>query len=52
MGQKILPTSTKPEIRISQVLGDLRITGWGEANVTVDADLEDLRAEVQETSSA
>ena len=48
MGQKILPTSMKPEIRINQVLGDLRITGWEETNVTVDADLEDLRAEVQD----
>lgn len=48
MGQKRLPTSMNPEIRISQVLGDLRITGWGEAEVTVDADLEDLKAEVQD----
>src|SRR4030067_1220938 len=48
MGETLLPASMKPEIRINQVLGDLRITGWGEANITVDADLEDLRAEVQD----
>ncbi len=48
MGQKILPTSMDPEIRISQVLGDLRITGWGEAEIAVDADLEDLKAEMQD----
>lgn len=45
MSQKILPTTINPEIRIGQVLGDLRITGWDEARVSLEADPDDLHVE-------
>lgn len=48
MSQKFLPSTLNPEIRIGQVLGDLRVTGWGEARVAIDADPDDLKVDQQE----
>lgn len=48
MSQRILPVTMDPEIQIGQVLGNLSITGWGEAQVAVEADPDEVKVEARE----
>lgn len=45
MSREVFSTSSKPIIQIGQVLGDLKVTGWAESRVEIDADRDDLKAE-------
>jgi SHOCT-like domain len=48
MSRKILTTTMNPEIHIHQVLGDLRVNGWGDPEVAIEADPDDLQSDFQD----
>jgi hypothetical protein len=48
MGKQSVATSLAPEITIEQVSGNLSVKGWGDPEVTVDADPEELQMEAQD----